>query len=572
MTHASTASAATQTPSPPSAARWLGHQLPVSVPGQTLFELSGVPGIDAVGFDAERRHLRLCVYRTQVSTGPLAVALREAAETGLPMLFDPSVELAGAARAARSLISFEHARIDQVLFEVVFHGDLASIEKSASLDDAREQLESRRHQLDAVLLGPPRPLMVRFHEALTGQTSAGNLQPARAFELEVGPVVTTAMAADGRDPRLTLGFVSLYDLHLVHESMKKRLFERNIRMGLGEEHPSNRAIRRTLESIVLEGRRSPDAFVFHHNGVTISAQRAEALEDGRLRVVEPRVLNGAQTITTFSRFMAEKVTAEVRTLRLQTLKAIRVPLRLVTDASPAQVVEITLDTNRQTPVEPWNLRASDPVQLELQDKFREELKLNYERQEGATDAFGLEDEAEFVGGKPIGMRKLAMALLAMQGEVSRMHRLAEVFESQNLYTETFPRRLLEVDARRMVLAYKVQSRLPRVMKELVEKNGSLEVIRPAGRNLVWALVLQVLFNGDGIEDFLEEHGRSLDVKNAFTEGLLRASERVRVALAAAVKARPDESTGYLRSTSFFEECFEQLVRRNRKFHRAAIAG
>ena len=34
---------------------------------------------------------------------------------------------------------------------------------------------------------------------------------------------------------------------------------------------------------------------------------------------------------------------------------------------------MTINTNRQNPVEPANLRASDPIQLELQDKFRDEL-------------------------------------------------------------------------------------------------------------------------------------------------------------------------------------------------------
>ena len=66
-------------------------------------------------------------------------------------------------------------------------------------------------------------------------------------------------------------------------------------MGLSPDRPANKHLRTALKDI-LEGKSPPDEFIFNHNGVTLSAENIEFI-DGRAILTEPRVLNGAQTVT-----------------------------------------------------------------------------------------------------------------------------------------------------------------------------------------------------------------------------------------------------------------------------------
>ncbi len=55
------------------------------------------------------------------------------------------------------------------------------------------------------------------------------------------------------------------------------------------------------------------------------------------------------------------------------------------------ITTVTINNNRQNPVEPWSLHANDMIQLELQDKFRDELGIFYQRQERAFENLTDED-------------------------------------------------------------------------------------------------------------------------------------------------------------------------------------
>jgi hypothetical protein len=50
--------------------------------------------------------------------------------------------------------------------------------------------------------------------------------------------------------------------------------------------------------------------------------------------------------------------------------------------------------NRQNPVKPWNLHANDMMQLELQDKFGDELGIYYQRPENVFANLSNEDLEE----------------------------------------------------------------------------------------------------------------------------------------------------------------------------------
>src|SRR6185369_7867584 len=106
------------------------------------------------------------------------------------------------------------------------------------------------------------------------------------------------------------------------------------------------------------------AFEFNHNGVTLYAEALRAT-DGEFKVIEPRLLNGAQTVTTFSRFLKGNEGNSILAERRSVLEDIRVGCRIITDAQPEFVTGVTISNNRQNPVDPWNLHANDMIQLEI---------------------------------------------------------------------------------------------------------------------------------------------------------------------------------------------------------------
>ena len=63
----------------------------------------------------------------------------------------------------------------------------------------------------------------------------------------------------------------------------------------------NRAISAALKKIVLDKTEQPSVFAFDHNGITLYAECVEPL-NGYCRLTAPRLLNGAQTVTTVNEF------------------------------------------------------------------------------------------------------------------------------------------------------------------------------------------------------------------------------------------------------------------------------
>ena len=82
-------------------------------------------------------------------------------------------------------------------------------------------------------------------------------------------------------------------------------------------------------------------FAFNHNGVTFSAQKIE--EDGNgFRITEPRLLNGAQTITTMARFIERnKERDDIETIK-DRLKRIEVICKVITHADDPFITTVTI--------------------------------------------------------------------------------------------------------------------------------------------------------------------------------------------------------------------------------------
>src|SRR5439155_14258880 len=132
----------------------------------------------------------------------------------------------------------------------------------------------------------------------------------------------------------------------MYRDMGQRFFERNIRAGLNEEKAVNRAISKALKAIIVDGTKDVRVFAFDHNGVTIAAERVEH-ENGHVRITEPRLLNGAQTVTTYARFLKANEGNVALKEREAVANQLRLMCRIITKAQPQFLTAVTINNNRQ---------------------------------------------------------------------------------------------------------------------------------------------------------------------------------------------------------------------------------
>jgi hypothetical protein len=361
-----------------------------------------------------------------------------------------------------------------------------------------------------------------------------------------------------------IGFARLVDLHQMYLDMRHRFFERNIRSGLSDEAAPNRAIKRTLADIVLDGGEHPSVFAFNHNGVTINAQRFEKI-DGSWRITEPRLLNGAQTVTTFARFLELNKGNQQLVNRQNVLDDLWVPCRIITHAKPEFVTAVTINNNRQNPVMPWNLRANDLIQYQLADKFRDDLGIFYERQENMFAALTDSDleELDITHHKAIEMIRLAKTLLAIDGYVDRVSNMREAFENDTVYDQIFNEKRLKADTRKILLCYKIQFRINKLVQAIQETGATKYAFLNRARNLLWALLCQGILNDKLCEQHCEEFGQSLVVEANYTSWLKQlATTRARLIVGDVIKIDPycehvrEENYGFLRTQVVFRKCME----------------
>lgn len=524
-------------------------------------------GLDAFHVDEDRRNLYLFQFKWSEDHNLFKPSLRRLVDSGMERVFgNPHADrtendFLGRLRA--ELIE-KQACVDRVVILFVFKGDPDRADQSSGLEALREELESKKHLINGFFgEGRSVDLTFEFRSNETRGKSATHVKKTHQYDIRLEAPHERRLETN---ERLHVGFVRLMDLHRIHQAMGPRLFERNIRFGLDEEESANRSLRKAFERIVIDGVDPAGLFAFNHNGVTLSVERL-VVADGTATVTEPRILNGAQTLTTLSRFIDKnREHAEFRK-RMARLEELEVLVKVIDEAETPFVVGVTICTNKQNPVDPWNLRASEQIQLDLADRFREELGIFYERQEKSWESYRLEelDEIEVDRNqKPIQIRPLAQTILAVQGELDRMSRLGEVFEDEKAFRRTFPESYLRVDPRRFVLVYKIHLRRRALLRHLAESRGPSFDFIQRGWNLVWALLAQGLFNHRDLGSLLDRFGTSTTMETDFTE-VLKTLLVSKVALAVKRAASEDPyadqlkagKVAFLRTKAFFGKCMEQ---------------
>jgi len=533
-------------------------------------------GLDAYYVDREGRNLYLFQFKWSENQGLFKDSFERLTKDGMELIF-------GAGRQEPTKNEFLHrlrddlfehqALIDRVYIQFVFKGDVNAAENSEGLKYRKENLENKRHMIETYLKRDAIPVTVEF---ISDRRSPRQIPPKDSYTISFSEHVTITSADE--EKMLHVGFVPLYDLYQIFQSLGQTFFSRNIRAGLSPDNPPNRRIREALAAVVLKEQLSPEDFAFNHNGITLAAERVE-FEGESVTIRVPRLLNGAQTITSFARFIEDNQTHPKLKDNTKLLKAIRVLAKIVVhDPFSEFVTNVTVCNNQQNPVDPWHLRANDKIQCDLQEKFRVEAHIFYSRQENAfenlTDA-ELE-ESGISDSKAIKIKALAQTFLAAQGEVDKMSRLPEVFESPKLYADTFRQSYLKNDVRRIVLAYKVHLLLGPVVRwiqDAAAKKYAYAIGR--ARNLIWSLLIQALLNDVKLANLLDAYGTRLtkeaDLKDYLQRvGVNRVLPVLKVVLSnsAYEKKIAEEQYAFLRAKEIYRRCMDEAWERFewKKYH------
>jgi hypothetical protein len=521
-------------------------------------------GIDAFHIDPQLKNLYLFQFKWSKAPILFRVSFQRIIEVGMEMVFGaepPGIQSDQFLLRLKSQMLNYQGAIERVFVHMVFTGDPQEAERSMVYEKLREDLEGKKYLIDQ-FFGKPIPMVFQFLSAESGKMGAiAHQRVTHRYPLNVAE---TLERSGPQGEVLHLGFAKLTDLHAMFKEMNYRFFERNIRASLSEDAATNHSLREALERLVLRNEADPAVFAFHHNGVTLFAEKID-LEKGKFILTEPRLLNGAQTITTFDRFLASHQDDPRLTEHSPALNDLWVMCKIITGASNEFVLEVAINNNRQNPVKPWNLHANDMIQLELQDKFRDDLGLYYERQEKAFAHLSQEDleEMEIKEAKAVELLKLSQTYLASDGEVDKMSRLQEVFEDEEDYNQVFSPERLQADSRKVLLCYKAHQRLTRLIREIMEKGEKKYAYMRKARNLLWALLCQGILNDPDLETYRGKFGQTLAIENEYVEWLAKlSSTKIRFLIAGVVEKEPyaskaaDERYSFLKTKVLYDQCME----------------
>ncbi len=528
-------------------------------------------GIDGFFIDKETRNLYLYQFKWSTNFELFKESYRRLIKDGIERIFgNPTVDTALNPLIARLRNELQeyHNIIDKVYICFVFNGETEKAEGSKVLEYLQEELESRKHFIDSFYGKREITLTIQY---ISNETKKINqtTRTKKTFQYDINFISQSKKEGPNGEVQ-HIGFIKLYDLYRMYCDMKQRLFEKNIRAGLSEDNAPNQAINKSLKDIVINKKVDPSYFTFHHNGITLFAQKL-TLDNGITSIIEPRVLNGAQTVSTLAKFIDDNQKNPNFQDSIELLKEIEVIGKVIEKCDVEFITQITISNNKQNPVEPWNLRANDDIQCEFADKFQED-GIYYERQENSfnnlsysdLDDLGIKEQVKY-----IEIIKLAQTFFAFQGEIDKISEMRKVFEMDSLYEKAFPRNYLRADSRKIVLGYKIISRLGRIIREIEARGADKYYFVRYARNLIWALLTQGILNDDNLDFLLENYGTSLSMETDFTNYLnIIASRKIRPILSELITQKKyreymeQEKYSFLKTRNAFNDCMEIARKRH----------
>lgn len=522
-------------------------------------------GIDAYYIDRKAQNLYLYQFKWSEDHNLFKESFQRLLDKGLTAIFsNDSIDPNENEYLKYFKADFRECQsiIKRVYFHMVFKGDLEKAENSKGLDYLVENIRDKTHVIENALGCRHIDLFVEF-------VSDNTRRPSRPIVLDTFKIrfksASSIQSQDGTKS-LHVGYMPLMDLYRIYLALGQRLLDRNIRSVLDPKNPPNKKIKDTLSRMILRGEESCELFPFYHNGITLAAEKLD-FGDNIAEIRVPRLLNGAQTVASFEQFIETNKDNAAMTQNMEALDQINVLTKIViTDLFSDFVTAVTISNNQQNPVEPWNLRANDKIQCDLQDKFYEQAKISYSRQEKAFEKLSIEEREELKESRrAILIKPLCQTFSAVQGEIGRMSHLGDVFEIEKQYRDCFKEKYLSADVRRIILAYKVHLVLNSPIRRLenTPTKWLSEIIRPA-KNLIWALLIQGLFNDKKIDVWLELYTENLIKNQDLGDDLSTIASTKLVPLLKAVlgtdsnrRKIKEEKYSFLRNKELYKQCMNE---------------
>lgn len=372
--------------------------------------------------------------------------------------------------------------------------------------------------------------------------------------------------------KMHFGLISLGDLLRMHKELGIIFLSRNIRAGIsiGKKTKTEPAVKMlaTLNEITKDGSSiQPEHFTFYHNGVTLVVGEIKC-DDKKMRFYSPKILNGAQTVTTLGFFEKENKS------KVALLDNVFVMARVLESHSPDDIVRhVTVANNQQNPIHPWNLCANDQIQNEWADFFKDSKGICYSRLENYFENLSDDEREEmgFTAESDIELRPFAQTLAALQGEIQLMSNAPLLFESEKNYKKIFNEKFLKSNPGLMVTLYKVKNCVKGVTDHLVD--NSPEYLHPMinrGKNLIWSILLQAIMNDDSLEELVNDYGNDLRIPKEFRNSLYKIARIKVLPLFKDVVNREEykekiesEKLDFLRDRRLFSEIMDLARKKNK---------
>ncbi len=274
---------------------------------------------------------------------------------------------------------------------------------------------------------------------------------------------------------------------LVNENPDGAVFDLNIRRFLGSRGAVNKDIQGTCTSV-----ESSYEFWFLNNGITIVCDKYDPVTDpdnAHVKLSNLQIVNGCQTATTIA--LAQKDGKLAQDVRVLT--------RIYQTQDAKLVDKIVLTTNNQNQINSRNLRANDPVQVDMERGFA--IKgYHYERKPRQFDG-EVVDPAKHFTNEYVGQAYLAVVLKAPSDARARKYKVwgelhGKIFAGQAVE----PYIVAAIIARRVADWLRVSGHTDATdeIERLCAKRGSFHVARIAAH--LWR----------GSDDWHREHETAPD--------------------------------------------------------------
>jgi hypothetical protein len=302
--------------------------------------------------------------------------------------------------------------------------------------------------------------------------------------------INSMLATDPSDSEvpMSIAFARLIDFtrYMVRDPFDL-LFARNVRVAIPlSQSEANRAIRQTFQL-------HPKQFVYSNNGITVLCEKSVYTPGaGELRLLNPRVVNGSQTLHSIRDVDSPSPNARVmvRIIEVPPLgeKEMKKQIRKRRDI----IDNITTRSNQQNPVKRWTLVSNDDFQMDLYRFFRRN-DFFYERREREWNQRSRELRSVGVTKGP-GIKKLAQLIASYHcdsdvlGPARAKLSVGKLFEERpyEMIRKTSPRLALQL--------YVVSENVEEVYAALAARRSPKYFLEMKGHaNLtVFALVTKVL--------------------------------------------------------------------------------